>query len=177
MKKILLLLQILIFLFAKFSYANLNNESINAKLKNLANEMIIYKALKEKHVVTIFTDISCGFCHKLHNKMKEYNDLGITVQYLAFPRNWKEEAKKRKKMGAAKDMESIWCTADRKKSLDNAMKSKTISPASCEIDLAKHYNLGIELGVQGTPSILLENGTILPGYSVPEVLNRRLNEN
>jgi len=177
MKKVLPLLPILIFLSVKFSYANINNESIDARLKNLANEMIIYKAPKEKHVVTIFTDISCGFCHKLHNKMKEYNDLGITVQYLAFPRNWKEEAKEREKKGAAKDMESIWCTADRKKSLDNAMKGETISPASCEIDLAKHYNLGIELGVQGTPSILLENGTILPGYSVPEALNRRLNQN
>ena len=43
--------------------------------------MIVYKAAQEKHVITVFTDITCGYCHKLHEQMKDYNALGITVRY------------------------------------------------------------------------------------------------
>lgn len=65
---------------------NVTNQILIGRLQKLVPEMIVYKAPKEKHVITVFTDITCGYCHKLHSQMKEYNDLGITVRYLAFPR-------------------------------------------------------------------------------------------
>ncbi|MFT6703397.1 MAG: thiol:disulfide interchange protein DsbC, partial [Pseudomonadales bacterium] len=55
-------------------------------LEEFKDAVIEYKANNEKYVVNIFTDITCGYCRKLHNEMKQYNDLGITVRYLAFPR-------------------------------------------------------------------------------------------
>ncbi|MBE1043779.1 bifunctional protein-disulfide isomerase/oxidoreductase DsbC, partial [Escherichia coli] len=82
---------------------NVTNQLLGSKMDALKDQMIVYKAPKEKHVITVFTDITCGYCHKLHQQMKEYNDLGITVRYMAFPRQGLASQ-------AEKDMQSIWCT-------------------------------------------------------------------
>lgn len=136
---------------------NVTNQLLSTKLEALKDQMIIYKAANEKKVVTVFTDITCGYCHKLHQQMKEYNDLGITVRYLAFPRQG---------LGSqtAKDMQSVWCAADRAKAFDASVKGDAVSPATCETDISKHYTLGIQYGIAGTPAIILQNGTLIPGY-------------
>lgn len=120
---------------------NVTNQLLGTKLDALKDQMIVYKAPKEKHVITVFTDITCGYCHKLHQQMKEYNDLGITVRYLAFPRQGLESQ-------AEKDMQSIWCTADKAKAFDAAMKGDAVSPATCKTDIGKHYALGVQFGIQ-----------------------------
>jgi len=140
---------------------NVTNQMLIKKLDSLKSEMIIYKAAKEKHVITVFTDITCGYCHKLHQQMQDYNDLGITVRYLAFPRQGLNSK-------AEKDMQSIWCTGNRKQSFDAAMRGDDISPASCKTDISKHFQLGVQFGVSGTPAIVLENGTMIPGYQPPK---------
>ncbi|PVZ83032.1 bifunctional protein-disulfide isomerase/oxidoreductase DsbC [Serratia sp. S1B] len=140
---------------------NVTNQLLMTQLTALEDQMIVFKAAKEKHVITVFTDITCGYCHKLHEQMKEYNDLGITVRYLAFPRQGLNSQ-------AEKDMQSIWCTADKNKAFDAAIKGDPISPATCKIDIAKHYQLGVQFGIQGTPAIILQNGVMIPGYQGPK---------
>ena len=81
---------------------NVTNQLLVGKLNALSNEMIVYKAPKEQHVITVFTDITCGYCHKLHEQMSDYNALGITVRYLAFPRQGLQSQ-------AEQDMKAIWC--------------------------------------------------------------------
>ncbi|VEA67547.1 Thiol:disulfide interchange protein DsbC precursor [Serratia plymuthica] len=140
---------------------NVTNQLLTGRLEALKDQMIVYKAPKEKHVITVFTDITCGYCHKLHQQMKEYNDLGITVRYLAFPRQGLNSQ-------AEKDMQSIWCTADKAKAFDSAMKGDEVSPATCKTDISKHYALGVQFGIQGTPAIILQNGMMIPGYQGPK---------
>lgn len=146
---------------------NLSNQALIAKVDALKNEMIVYKAASEKKVITVFTDITCGYCHRLHQQMKGYNDLGITVRYLAFPREG---------LGSEteKNMQSIWNTANRNKALDDAMRGEAISPiaksAASKVDISKHYALGEQLGVTGTPAIVLEDGTLMPGYQPPAAM-------
>ncbi|PHM74339.1 bifunctional protein-disulfide isomerase/oxidoreductase DsbC [Xenorhabdus kozodoii] len=143
---------------------NVSNQVLVKKLEALKNQMIIYKAPKEKHVVTVFTDITCGYCRKLHENMKEYNDLGITVRYLAFPRHGLEHS-------SAKDMQSIWCSATPNKSLNAAFKGEKVSPIkACKTDIAKQYQLGLQFNVRGTPAIVLKDGTVLGGYLSPQDL-------
>lgn len=142
---------------------NVTNQLLGVKLDVLKDQMILYKAPNEKHVITVFTDITCGYCHKLHQQMKDYNDLGITVRYLAFPRQGLESQ-------AERDMQSIWCTADKAKAFDSVMKGDAISPATCKTDISKHYALGVQFGIQGTPAIILGNGTMIPGYQGPKEL-------
>ncbi|WP_034944601.1 bifunctional protein-disulfide isomerase/oxidoreductase DsbC, partial [Erwinia oleae] len=118
---------------------NVTNKLLEKKVDALSSEMIVYKAPKEQHVITVFTDITCGYCRKLHSEMADYNALGITVRYLAFPREGMTGQ-------VAKEMTSIWCTADRRKAFDAAMKGEAVSPVDCKIDLSKHYKLGVLYG-------------------------------
>lgn len=140
---------------------NVTNQLLMTRLDALQKEMIVYKAPQEKHVITVFTDITCGYCHKLHEEMKDYNALGITVRYLAFPRQGVQSQ-------AEQDMKAIWCAKDRNKAFDDAMGGKDVQPASCDIDIAKHYALGVQFGVNGTPAIVLNNGYVVPGYQGPK---------
>ncbi len=146
---------------------NVTNSLLEKKVDALNNEMIVYKAPKEQHVITVFTDITCGYCHKLHAQMADYNALGITVRYLAFPREGMNGQ-------VAKEMKSVWCAADRKKAFDAAMKGEKVAPADCNIDLSEQYKLGILYGIQGTPAILLQNGMMIPGYQGPQEIKQLL---
>ncbi|ABV86133.1 bifunctional protein-disulfide isomerase/oxidoreductase DsbC [Shewanella pealeana] len=136
-------------------------------LKPLEDNMLVYKAKNEKHVVTIFTDVSCGYCRKLHNEMDGYNDLGITVRYLAFPRAGVPSAN-------ADEMESVWCAADPLKAMGQAKNGKAIKQAKCDAKIAEQYNVGQAIGINGTPAIILEDGTLIPGYQPPKALLRTL---
>lgn len=146
---------------------NVTNQLLMGKLHALQKEMIIYKAPKEQHVVTVFTDITCGYCHKLHEEMKDYNALGITVRYLAFPRQGPQSE-------AASDMSAIWCAKDRNSAFDRAIKGETVTPATCDIDIARQYQLGIQFGIKGTPAVIFEDGTIIPGYQGPKEMKQIL---
>ena len=146
---------------------NVTNKLLMGKLNALEKEMIVYKAPQEKHVITVFTDITCGYCHKLHEEMKDYNALGITVRYLAFPRQGLQSQ-------TESDMKSIWCAKDRNKAFDAAMKGGAVASATCDTNIANHYNLGVQFGVQGTPAIVLSNGTVIPGYQGPKEMKEML---
>lgn len=146
---------------------NATNKMLEKKVDALAGDMIVYKAPKEQHVITVFTDITCGYCRKLHNEMADYNALGITVRYLAFPREGLNGQ-------VAKEMKSIWCTADRRKAFDAAMKGEEVSPVDCKTDISQQYKLGVLYGIQGTPAMLLENGMMIPGYQGPQELKQLL---
>lgn len=148
---------------------NVTNKLLVGKLNGLEKEMIVYKAAQEKQVITVFTDITCGYCHKLHAEMKDYNALGITVRYLAFPRQGVQSQ-------AEQDMKSIWCAKDRNKAFDDAMNGKGVQAASCDINIASHYALGVQFGVNGTPAIVLNDGYVVPGYQGPQEMKAFLDE-
>ena len=150
---------------------------INAeKIAKFQDSMIEYKADNEKYVVTVFTDITCGYCVKLHSEMKEYNAKGITVRYLAFPRQG---------LGGqvADNMAKIWCSEDPASSMHNAKVSREVPTAAegkdfaqCKQTVAEHYQLGRELGISGTPAIFLASGDMVGGYLPPSQLEKRLQQ-
>lgn len=146
---------------------NITNQLLMKNLNALEKEMIVYKAAQEKHVITVFTDITCGYCHKLHEEMKDYNALGITVRYLAFPRQGLQSQ-------TENDMKAIWCAKDPKKAFDAAMKGEAVAGGTCDMNIANHYNLGVQFGIQGTPAIVLRNGTVIPGYQGPKEMKQML---
>ncbi|MCE0493370.1 bifunctional protein-disulfide isomerase/oxidoreductase DsbC [Vibrio salinus] len=142
------------------------------KINALSDDMIVYKAKNEKYVVTVFTDITCGYCVKLHKDMKLYNALGITIRYLAFPRQGA-------KGPVADQMAAIWCADDPAKALTEAkeerkLPSPTVNFPSCQKKIAQQHQLGRELGVTGTPAIYLPNGMMVGGYLPPKNLLDRL---
>lgn len=138
------------------------------KVNALKNEMIIYPAKNEKYVVTVFMDITCHYCHILHQQVKEYNDLGITVRYLAFPRGGMNET--------ARQMEAIWTAKDPVFALNEAEKGNLPKELKTPNIVKRHYDLGVQLGVQGTPSIVTSTGELIGGYLKPKDLLAALKE-
>jgi thiol:disulfide interchange protein DsbC len=126
-------------------------------------EMVIFSPEEPKTHVTIFTDVECGYCRLLHSEVDELNALGIEVRYTAFPRSGPSGE-------SAVTMESIWCAKNPQKAMTEAKLGNTIEQASCTNPVAKQYELGMQLGVQGTPAIFLANGTLVPGYKPAKVL-------
>ncbi|OOF42148.1 bifunctional protein-disulfide isomerase/oxidoreductase DsbC [Rodentibacter rarus] len=130
------------------------------KLNAYKNEMIVYPAKNEKHVVTVFMDITCHYCHLLHQQVKAYNDLGITIRYLAFPRAGMNTE-------TAKQMEAIWTAKDPVFALNEAEKGNLPKTPKTPNIVKKHYELGVQFGVRGTPSIVTSTGEMIGGYLKP----------
>ncbi|MCB1632849.1 MAG: thioredoxin fold domain-containing protein, partial [Pseudomonadales bacterium] len=126
------------------------------------DELIIFKPDNPRHVVTVFTDVDCGYCAKLHSEIQGYLDEGIEVRYAAFPRGGI-------KSKTYDTMVSVWCSDDRNKALTDAKARRPVPPAQCANPVEKHYKLGSgAFGVSGTPTIVLENGDVIPGYVPPQ---------
>ena len=166
-----------------YSYGN------NAKLKNLTRErrdveqfksvadiplsdMIIFpavdgksKPIKSDKWVVVFTDIDCGYCRRLHNKMAEMNKLGIEVRYAFFPRSGENTPSFEKAI-------SVWCSPDKRASMTAAKAGLEVKKTECENPVSTQYELGKKVGVRGTPTMWSSNGRKIPGYVEPQRLLR-----
>ena len=132
-------------------------------------DMIIFEPEKTKHTLTVFTDIDCGYCRKLHQQMSEYNALGIKVRYMAFPRSGLDSESFDKAV-------SVWCADDRKQAMTDSKSGSSIKVNSCDNPIKDHFEAGRRLGVTGTPALFLESGELLPGYIPPMRLIQILDE-
>jgi len=127
-------------------------------LKELGEEkMIVFPAKEQKHTITVFTDIDCGYCRKLHGEMDKYNAEGITVRYLMFPRAGVGSPSYNKAV-------TVWCSKDQLDAMTRSKSGENLPNASCDNPIKEEYELGQLLGVQGTPAIIMEDGAMLPGY-------------
>ena len=118
---------------------------------------ISFPAKNEKAVVSVFTDIDCPYCRKLHDEVPQLNDYGITVNYYAFPRSVPNTASFTK-------YESVWCADDQQAAMDAAKAGRKVADASCENPVREQFELGGRIGVTGTPAIVLEDGNMVRGY-------------
>lgn len=132
------------------------------------SDMVIFKSPSETHTVTVFTDVDCGYCRKLHSQIDDYLAAGITVRYLAFPRAGLESA-------SAKKLASIWCAKDRQTAMTDAkVKGKFDLSRQCDAPIEEHFALVRKFHLQGTPAIILEEGELVAGYLPPDMLKMRL---
>ena len=131
------------------------------------DEQITFAPEEAKYDLLVFTDIDCGYCRKLHNQMEEYNEMGIAIHYMAFPRAGVGSASYDKFV-------SVWCADDQKGALTLAKNGGDPDPQNCANPVAEQYDLGQQLGVTGTPSLLTADGSMIPGYVAPAQLRQRL---
>ncbi len=131
------------------------------------DNMIIFKAEKSKYTVSIFTDIDCGYCRKLHSEMDQYLAAGISIQYLFFPRAGKGSESYDKAV-------SVWCAKDRKKALTAAKLDTDPEKKTCDNPIDKHMELADIFETRGTPMIITEKGNVLPGYVPADKLLKAL---
>jgi len=128
------------------------------------SEMLVFSPKNPKYTITVFTDIDCGYCRRLHSQIAEYNRLGIRVRYLFYPRTGPDTDSWHK-------AESVWCAPNRLDALTRAKNGEEIKSPKCPTDIVKRdWELGHKLAVEGTPAIFLASGEMLPGYAPPTTL-------
>ncbi|MCP3869688.1 MAG: DsbC family protein [Gammaproteobacteria bacterium] len=153
---------------------NLTEPRMNAlKAKAVAevgeDNMVIFGPKDAKHTITVFTDIDCGYCRKLHEEMEDYNREGIRIRYLFYPRAGLKSASYRKAV-------SVWCADDRNVAMTRSKAGEELEDRKCTNPVQAHYELGDQVGVRGTPALVLESGKMIPGYVPPERLSAILNQ-
>lgn len=152
----------------------LQSEQAQAVLQLLANypeeKMVVYPAKGEqKHVITMFTDLNCPYCRKFHNnELETLNNNGVSVRYLFFPIIGADSRSK---------TINVWCSKDRLQAVTDAKNGKKIpeAPKGCQHPIDEHEKFAREIGVQGTPFIIVEN-QIVPGYRPAQDIIDMLNK-
>jgi thiol:disulfide interchange protein DsbC len=135
------------------------------------SEMLIFGPANPKYTVTVFTDVDCAYCRKLHSQMAELNRLGIRVRYMFYPRSGPNTESWHK-------AEVVWCSPNRNEALTHAKTGAALDMTKvCAVTPVKReYELGESLGVRGTPAIFSENGDYISGYMEPRELLAQLKE-
>ncbi|MBS3963686.1 MAG: bifunctional protein-disulfide isomerase/oxidoreductase DsbC [Methylomonas sp.] len=155
-------------LYDAFAKENLTENRLSGMRKQALDKvgehnMITFKAPNAKYQVSVFTDIDCGYCRKLHAEIDQYMAKGISVRYLFFPRAGKGSESYAKAV-------SVWCADDRQKALTAAKKGESVATKQCSNPVDDHMNLGEAFGMSGTPMIVTQKGNVLPGYVPAEQL-------
>ncbi|MGD8957026.1 MAG: DsbC family protein [Chromatiaceae bacterium] len=132
-------------------------------------QMVVFGPEDAEYTVTVFTDIDCGFCRRLHGDMAGYNEKGIRIRYLFYPRAGIGSESYNKAV-------SVWCADDRKQAMTQAKAGQPVAPKTCENPVDEHYALGQAMRLQGTPALILESGETVPGYVPPDKLRQALDQ-
>ena len=131
---------------------------------------ITFSPTETKYSVSVFTDIECTYCRRLHSQIDEYLAHGIEVRYLLYPRNGPASR-------SWNTSEEVWCAADRHNALTMAKLDRKFETTSCDASVVQdHYVMGQAVGLSGTPAIVLDNGTLISGYLPPDALRLRLEQ-
>jgi len=129
------------------------------------SQMLIFSPANPQYTITVFTDVDCGYCRKLHSEMAELNRLGVRVRYMFYPRT-----------GPGTDSwhkaEAVWCSANRNEALTRAKAGGALDLGkNCgQTPVEREYNLGQAIGVRGTPAIVTDGGDYISGYMPPREL-------
>ena len=160
---------------------NLTEEAVSTKASEMSphrkaviasikeDDMVVFKAEKEEFAITVFTDVDCAYCRKLHKEVPQLNAAGITVRYLAFPRAGVGSS-------AYDKLVSVWCSDDRTLAMDNAKLKRQFSPKTCANPVAAQYQLTRKFGLSGTPALILPDGELIAGYVPFERLQKHLQD-
>ncbi len=146
------------------------NEARRRTLSALGeDQMIAFEAPNARHEITVFTDIDCGYCRKLHQQIDAYAAQGISVRYLFYPRTGVGSPSYDKAV-------SVWCADDRHQAMTEAKNGNPIPSKTCHHPVDRHMELGELMGIRGTPAIVLDNGQMVPGFVEPKRLAQVLEQ-
>jgi thiol:disulfide interchange protein DsbC len=133
------------------------------------DDMVVFGPKDAKDTVTVFTDIDCGFCRRLHSEMGKYNAAGIRIRYLFMPRAGKGSESYKKAV-------NVWCAKDRQQAMTDAKAGKEVAAQTCKNPVEEHLELADIMGISGTPALILPDGELLPGYVPADRLRAMIDE-
>ena len=135
------------------------------------SQMVIFSPKNPLYTITVFTDVDCAYCRKLHSEIAELNRLGVRVRYVFFPRTGPNT-------DSWKKAEAVWCSPNRNEALTRAKAGAPLDTSkTCdETPVAREYALGQSIGVRGTPAIVTERGDYIAGYMPPRELVQQIKD-
>lgn len=141
---------------------NLTAQTRQVQVKDLIagmpeDEMIIFSPENPTATITVFTDVDCTYCRRLHHDIEAINARGIAVRYVAYPRGGADST-------ALPKMISVWCAPDRQRALTQAKNGQNLPERDCQNPVLNQHALGNRIGITGTPAIILPSGQLVPGY-------------
>ena len=146
---------------------NLGEEKKNSRiaeaLKSIPESEMVMMGEKSERYVTVFTDTDCGYCQRFHRTIPELNAKGMQVRYLAFPRAGLNSA-------SYHEAVSVWCADDQAEAMTIAKSGGRVESKVCENPVAQQYQLGQQIGIRGTPTMVLDSGKVIPGFLPPAQL-------
>lgn len=150
---------------------NLRNETRRELMAGISDEQtILFSPEEVKYSVSVFTDVDCTYCRRLHSQIEDYLAHGIAVRYFMYPRNGPASR-------AWNTMEDVWCASDRQTALTMAKLDRDFETNKCDASTVQdHYVMGRDVGLTGTPAIVLEDGTLISGYLAPDQLAAALQQ-
>ncbi len=149
---------------------NLSEKSRNeARVEMMASvpddDLIVFTPDEIRYTVSVFTDVDCTYCRRLHSQMDEYLAEGIQVRYFLYPRSGPDTPSWSK-------AEQVWCADDRQEAITLAKLDKSFESSSCDASIINSFfELGKDVGLRGTPAIVAEDGTLFSGYLPPAQLS------
>jgi thiol:disulfide interchange protein DsbC len=152
---------------------NLSEQSRNgARVKMMAavpnEQLIVFSPEHVEHTVSVFTDIDCTFCRRLHSQIDQYMEQGIEIRYFLYPRNGPTSPSWAK-------AENVWCADNRNEALTLAKLDQEYPTRTCDASsVSKQYLIGQDVGLRGTPAIVLDDGTLFSGYMPADQLKQAI---
>jgi len=135
------------------------------------SQMIVFSPDNPRYTITVFTDVDCAYCRKLHSEIAQINKLGVRVRYMFYPRSGPGTESWRK-------AEAVWCSVNRNEALTRAKGGAALDLSKpCPVNpVNREYTLGQEIGVRGTPAIVTESGDYISGYLPPQDLVNQIKD-
>lgn len=129
------------------------------------SSVLIFEPDTVRHTLTVFTDVDCPHCRRLHAAIDELLAAGIRVRYLFYPLAGPESVSFDK-------AEAVWCADDRHRALTRAMRGEKVNAETdCETPVMAHLRLGAQtLRLRGTPGLIAEDGRLLSASLTPDEL-------
>ena len=159
----------LVDLASRVNYTERSKSKIRLTAINALGEdnMLIYTPKQVDHTITVVTDIDCPYCRRLHSEMDQYMASNVKVRYIFMPLKGKSDFE---------TTVSVWCAKDKNNALDLAKSGIKIEALNCDNPIKDHLVLARQIGIRGTPAIILETGEMLPGYVPAAKLLKEMNK-
>lgn len=149
--------------------AQRESELVHRRVARLdEDDMVVYEPEQgpARQTITVFTDTTCPYCRRLHRDLMDMIERHpVRVRYLMFPRNGLESA-------GADELRDVWCADDPRAAMTSAKSGGTVArrDPGCETPIRAHFETGREIGIEGTPYVIIEGGPVFAGYRPPEQL-------
>ena len=137
---------------------NLSESSMASKRRQLLaglgdDARLSFAPANPKYRLTIFTDVNCPYCRRLHSRIEEYQALGIAFDYVFFPLSIHP--------GADLKSVAVWCAKDPQRAYTSALIGLAPDAADCPNPVLRTVQVGNEIGVSKTPTAIAADGSII----------------